>query len=223
MLVLKVVLAPLMVTGATLAGRRWGAKVAGIVTATPIVAGPILLILALDHGRDFGAAAARSALLGIVALSVFCTLYARVALHGWSWPRTLAAGWLGYVVVALALANVTVTAGAGLAAALLALAAAYAGIGVGERPAARIHPPPSWDLPARAGATAALVLAITGAAGALGPELSGVLTPFPIATTVLATFTHAQDGPPAVRAMLQGFVKALPGFAAFFFGLAVLL
>jgi len=62
-----------------------------------------------------------------------------------------------------------------------------------------------------------LVLAITGAAGTLGPALSGVLTPFPIATTIVVAFWLAQDGPAASRSLLRGFVRALPGFALCFF------
>ena len=37
----------------------------------PIVAGPILLILYLDHGSAFAADAARAATLGIVPLAAF--------------------------------------------------------------------------------------------------------------------------------------------------------
>jgi hypothetical protein len=44
-----------------------------------------------------------------------------------------------------------------------------------------------------------------------------VLTPFPIATTVVVAFSLAQDGPAASRSLLRGFVRALPGFALCFF------
>jgi hypothetical protein len=115
-LALKVTLAPLLVTLATLAGRRWGAIVAGAVTALPIVAGPILAIIAIEHGREFGDAAARSALLGVVALAASCVAFARTADHGW--PATIAAGWLVYGVVAAALSGVHVPPAAGLALAL---------------------------------------------------------------------------------------------------------
>ncbi|MEV6932252.1 hypothetical protein AB0M46_48255 [Dactylosporangium sp. NPDC051485] len=70
-LVLKLLLAPLLVAGSSLAGRRWGAQVAGVLVALPIVAGPILLIACLEHGPAFGARAAASALLGLVSLALF--------------------------------------------------------------------------------------------------------------------------------------------------------
>ena len=222
-LALKVALAPLLVVAATLAGRRWGATVAGVVTALPVVAGPILAIVAIEHGRAFGAGAARGALLGIVALSVFCVVFAHAGLRGWSWPAALATGWGAFAATALILSRIEAPPGWGLAAALAALALAYPLLGTPAATARRTHPPPAWDLPARAGLTIALVLAVTGAAGALGPTLSGVFTPFPIATSVLAAFTLAQDGPEAARGTLRGFVRALPGFALCFFVVALAL
>jgi len=222
-LAMKVFLAPLLVTGATLAGRRWGALVGGVVTAVPIVAGPILAILTIEHGRSFGAAAARGALLGVVALSAFCAVFAWSASTGRSWPRALALGWLAYAVVAAVVSRFDLAPGWGLLAALAALAVGYRLIGAPGLVGPRDRPPPAWDLPARAGLTAVLVLALTAAAGALGPTASGVLTPFPVAATVLAAFTLQQDGAIAVRALLQGFVRALPGFALCFFVVAMAL
>ena len=52
-LALKLLLAPLLVVASSLAGRRWGPQVAGVLVVLPVVAGPILLILYLDHGSHF--------------------------------------------------------------------------------------------------------------------------------------------------------------------------
>ncbi len=45
----------------------------------PVVAGPILLVETLLHGREFGADAAAGALLGLAALAAFVVVYGRVA------------------------------------------------------------------------------------------------------------------------------------------------
>jgi hypothetical protein len=221
-LALKLTLAPALVVLATLAGRRWGQRVAGAVTALPVVAGPILAIITIEQGRAFGEAAARSALLAILALAAFCVAFGRVAAAGRPWPVALLGGWGAYGVVAAGVAEVDAPPVLGLAAALIALG--VAGLLIGPPPAAVPRtPPPWWDLPARAALTAALVVIITGAANGLGPAWSGVLTPFPIATTVMVAFVHGQDGPVALRTLLAGFVRALPGFALSFFLAAVLL
>ena len=75
-LALKLLLAPLLVVASSLAGRRWGPRLAGILVVLPIVAGPILLILYLDHGSEFSANAARAATLGIVPLAAFALIFA---------------------------------------------------------------------------------------------------------------------------------------------------
>ena len=90
-------------------------------------------------------------------------------------------------------------------------------------PAGPRTPPPAWDLPGRALATAVLIVALTGAAGELGPALAGTLSPFPVATTVVAAFVLAQDGPAAATELLRGFLRAIFGTVAFCFLVAVLL
>jgi hypothetical protein len=82
---------------------------------------------------------------------------------------------------------------------------------------------PWWDLPARAVATAALVLTVSQAAEWLGPELSGVLAPFPIALSVVCAFAAAQTGRVGLIGLLRGIVPGLDGFALFCFVLAVTL
>ena len=70
-LALKLLLAPGFIVATTLISRRFGVGVAGIVAGLPAIAGPILLVLALDHGHGFARSAANGVLLGIVALVVF--------------------------------------------------------------------------------------------------------------------------------------------------------
>ena len=73
----------------------------------------------------------------------------------------------------------------------------------------------------RAGCALALVLALTTAAGWLGPQLSGLLAPFPVITTVLATFTHSQRGAGEAVRLLRGMLTGFVAFALFCFTLTV--
>ena len=75
--------------------------------------------------------------------------------------------------------------------------------------------PPRWDLVVRMSAAAALVLALTSAAAWLGPSLSGFLASFPLATTILVAFAHAQRGSAAVSGFFRGFLPVLPMFGVF--------
>lgn len=223
LLLVKLSLAPLLVVCSSLAGRRWGPAVSGLLVALPLVAGPILLITDLERGADFASRAASSSLLGLVALAAFVVVFARLACrHGWAFA--VGAGWIAFLGVALGLSLLPVGA---LVAALLATG--------GFALAPKLMPPdphfdgpvvgrlPAWDLPARAIATALLVLGLTGAAAGLGPTLTGVLTPFPISTSVLAAFVLVQEGPLHANALLRGFLRGAFGFVAFCFLVAVLL
>jgi hypothetical protein len=131
------------------------------------------------------------------------------------------AGWLAFALGTLLLDGVTLPVG-------MALVLVWLGFGVGlwllPRP---LSPPPAparppaWDLPLRAGCALLLVLVLTTIAGWLGPTLSGLLAPFPVITTVLATFTHAQRGPAEAARLLRGMLTGFGAFALFCFILAV--
>jgi MFS family permease len=223
LLLVKLTLAPALVVGSSLAGRRWGPEASGLLVALPLVAGPILLIVDLDHGAHFASRAAAASLLGLVALASFAVVFARVSRRR-GWLVSVAAGWLAFLVVALAFSAAALPAGVGLAIALAAYAIAPRLMPPGSRrptsPRAQL---PLWDLPARALATAVLVLGLTGAAAGFGPTLTGVLTPFPISNTVLAAFVLVLEGPAHANAFLRGFLRGAFGFVAFCFLVAVLL
>ncbi|HET7343490.1 MAG TPA: hypothetical protein VFL90_18640, partial [Methylomirabilota bacterium] len=56
-LLLKLAATPLLIAGASLAGRRWGPAVGGWLVGLPLTSGPVAVFLALEHGAAFAAAA----------------------------------------------------------------------------------------------------------------------------------------------------------------------
>jgi hypothetical protein len=192
--------------------------------ALPIVAGPILLITCLEHGTRFGARAASAALLGLTSLTLFVLTFAWAA-RSWGWSTTLPLSWAVCLLADIALTRLTVAHGWGLA---LVLASAWTVTkllpGSSTEPAATATTVswPWWDLPARAVATALLVMTLSAISGAVGPSMTGVLAPFPIATSVLAAFILAQRGTVDAIRLLRGVPRGLSGFAAFCFLVAAL-
>src|SRR5436190_2252861 len=79
----------------TLAGRRWGPAVAGWLSGLPIVAGPILFFISIEQGPEFGAAAAKGTLSGLVAVLAFIVGYAWSATRR-SWLVSALMGWFAY-------------------------------------------------------------------------------------------------------------------------------
>ena len=222
-LALKLILAPAFVVGASLTARRFGPRVGGLVGGLPVVAGPILLVLAIVHDRAFAARSATASLLGLVSLTAFVVVYGFAA-RRLRWPGALALAWLAFLAMTALASTVHLAATPALA---LAFAAFVAGRAMLPAPAAEPSPvgsgPPVWDLPVRAGCAAAMVLAITAASAGLGPRLSGLLAPSPIITTVLAAFTHAQLGADATLRLLRGMLTGFFAFALFSWTVALAL
>ena len=173
-LALKLLLAPGFIVATSLLSRRFGVGVAGVVAGLPAIAGPILLVLALDHDHGFVQGAATGVLLGIVALVVFVLAFAWVGLRA-GWPWALAGGWGSFVAVIAALSPVDVGPIPALAVACTACAC---GLVLLPRPGTAapqsvVHPP--FDLLLRAVCAVVPVVSVTAAARVLGPHLSGLV------------------------------------------------
>ncbi len=223
LLAVKLTLAPAFVVGVSLASRRFGPRVGGLSAGLPVVAGPILLVYALGQGRVFASGAAGGALLGLVSLTAFLVVYSRVGAHA-SWRVALLAGWLTFALATAVLSTFSISVGAALAVAAVGVMAGLVTLPYPSgAESAHTLPPPRWDLPLRAACAAALVLTLAAVSGWLGPRLSGLLAPFPVIATVLATFTHAQRGVDDVRRMARGMVTGFCAFAAFCFTVSVTL
>jgi hypothetical protein len=219
-LLVKLFLAPSFVVGASVTARRFGPRVGGLVAGLPVVAGPILLAYALAHGSGFAADAATGTLLGLVSLIAFVVVYGRLAGRLF-WGASMFGGWLAFAVATAFFSALSVPAAGGLVLAFAALAAGLAALPRPQPVAPSSDPLPRWDLPLRAACALALVLTLTAIAGWLGPQLSGLLAPFPIIATVLATFTHAQRGVDETLRLLRGLISGFGAFALFCFTLAV--
>ncbi|HWT39649.1 MAG TPA: hypothetical protein VN289_25420, partial [Paraburkholderia sp.] len=127
MLALKLALVPGFLAALTMAGRVWGPSVAGWLAGLPVVAGPIVLLLALDRGTAFAVQASAASIAAIAASEAFNFAYAwtcRVS----RWPAALLAGLLAWAVVAVMLAHLSLELAGSLAAACVAVAVSQAGL-----------------------------------------------------------------------------------------------
>ncbi len=177
------------------------------------MAGPIMLLFALEQGPEFAAKAAESSLLGVVSFSAFCLMYTHVAKH-YSWLTSLVSGWICFGGSTYLLQKVPSGWWINAIAAWLAIRFALLLL---PKPSSPLLPRTgrAWDIPARMITTAMLVISLTTAASGLGSHISGLLTPFPIVTSVVAVFAHRDQGfAGAVRA-LQGLIASMSAFAVF--------
>jgi hypothetical protein len=211
---LKLATMPLVIVTATLAGRRYGAGVAGLILGLPIVSGPISVFIAVEQGVDFAREAASGTLLGLIALATYCLSYGFAA-RRLAWPGALVCG-LGatasmvWLLETLALPEalvIWVTASAIILAILICPA---------PGPALQRKPPPAWDLPARIIVSTTFMMTVTVFAASIGPTMTGMASTFPVMLSVMAPFTHRVEGQAAVLSMLRGCIEGLVTFALFF-------
>ena len=215
MLLLKLLLVPGLVAAVTVAVRRWGPAVGGWLAGLPVVAGPVLVFYALEQGTPFAARAANGTLTGLIATTAFVVAYARASVR-WRWPVCMVLGWTAFAAVLLVLHAVQL----GVVSSFVYVVVATV---TGRRALPRLQPAPLYaparysrtDLPIRLVATATLVVSLTGLANRLGPSLSGLLNAFPVLTTIIAVFTHAQRGRAAMVHFLNGYLQSVVGFALF--------
>jgi hypothetical protein len=219
-LAVKLVVTPLLIGGASLAGRRWGHQLGGWLVALPLTSGPVAFLLATDHGVGFAATAAVGMLAGTISQVAFALAYRGLARRG-RLPA-LVGGLLGFAVSTLALSWLQWPALATFG--LVVAVVASASLLIRRRPPGEpgaSGTPPGWDLPARMLVATGVVLAVTAAAPVLGPRLAGLLSPLPVFGIVLVVFGHHADGPTAAVGVLDGLVVGLLAPAVFFVAVAL--
>jgi hypothetical protein len=221
MLTLKLIMTPLLIAFVTLVGRRWGPGISGWLMGFPLTSGPVSIFLALQYGRAFAARAAIGTLGGIASVCVFCLVYSLVS-RKTGWPVSTLAAMMAFFA-AILLWN---TASLGLIPTILidVLVVGLILLALPRREAAQgTGVTPRWDIPARMLVATAFVVGLTTFAATLGAQLSGLLSPFPIFTTVIAIFTHHQQGADTASQLLRGVVVGTFSFLCFFLVVAVLL
>ena len=221
-LALKLVLTPVLVGAASLAGRRWGSALGGWLVGIPFTSGPIAFFLALDFGPRFAANAAVGIIAGAASQAAFCLGYAWAAQRA-GWPASLLAASLAFAAAIAVVSAVLLPAPGLFLVIIVALVVSlFLMPGYTMRSVEQIDFP-TWDLPARMVVATAFVVVLTAAAPFLGARLAGFLAPFPLYATVLAVFAHRIQGSGPAVGVLRGLLLGLFAFASFFLTRALLL
>jgi hypothetical protein len=218
---LKITLMPSIIAFITLIARRWGNQMGGLIGSMPWVAGPILVFFILEQGKAFGIQAVPGIMIGILALISFCFSYSTFS-QRYSWLPTLLQSYVVYALVAFSLnylqPNLWISYG--LVQMSLWMALRYLPVPAITTTTGRRLP---YEIPIRMLVATAFVAFITGLAAVLGPTWSGILTPFPILTSILAIFAHSLQGNHAAISTLRGLLIGIFGFSTFLFLQAFLL
>lgn len=220
-LVLKLILAPVIIGSASLAGRKWGPAVSGWIVGMPLTSGPVIFFVALSHDLTFAASTALGVISGGLSLVAYALTYAWLATR-FRWYVALIGGFTVFAISTTLLQNITFP----LIPVFLVVCAAIA-LGLRSMPKDAVEegevPFGKWDIPSRILIGTGFILLITGSAQFLGPRLTGLLTMIPLYVTILAIFAHRHQGPAAAAHVLRGLLYGMFAFAGFFITLSLLI
>ena len=220
--VLKLILAPIILGGASLAGRRWGPAVSGWLVGLPLTSGPVIFFLALSNGTTFAASAINGTLSGGFSLVAFCLVYAWLAIR-FDWRAALAGSMLAYFGIVLLMQNTLLP----FAALIISVTLTFLfGLVLMPRNGTMEFndiQPGRWDIPFRILIGTSFIILLTELAPFLGSRLTGLLATIPLYTAILTVFAHRLNGPAGAAHVLRGLLFGLFGFSGFFLALSLLL
>lgn len=212
LLVVKILVTPLLMLAVSLAARRWGSFVGGALSGLPLTSGPISVYFAIEHGAGFAQQAAAGSLVGLAAIMasyLACGLASRrLSATPTILPTLVAFAAVSLLFLHLAEPSLSALAALALAATILLLWPAG--------PAHAASPVSRFGLLVRMTTATALVLLVTGLAGALGPAVAGALAPTPVIAWPLIYFAYRDGGRRDALDAIRGNASGGLGLVAFY-------
>lgn len=219
---LKLIVTPLLMWAISLASRRWGGLLGGLLSGLPVTSALVMTFLCLEQGTAFALGAVPGALGGLAAVQATYTFYLFA---------TRRLGIAAAVLLAIPFYGLAAYAFTHWGSLYLSIGVALLLIGVLIRASGREPKPDTlararhryWEIPLRMVSATALLMLTTRLASWLGPATSGMLAPIPVIAWPLVVFAHVQHGRAGMAAMVRGNAIGAVGVIAFYLVIAGLL
>jgi hypothetical protein len=230
LLALKLVLAPLAVWLASVASRRYGHVIGGVLSGFPMIAAPVTAALLIDHSAEHVASIAFATVGGLVATLAFIIAFSWTAKIKQPWCICLCAAAIAFIGMAALMQTLLQTLLQALNLPTMVLVAlGFCAPWLARALLPQLAPPnsapviPSAELILRLIGAFVMATALILSAGQTPAWLSGLLIAWPITGSILPCFTQRLSGPNATVAFFSGFTRGLTGLAVFFCILGFLL
>ncbi|WP_229235552.1 MULTISPECIES: hypothetical protein [Emticicia] len=220
---IKIIMMPLVIGGVTIASKKWGNLVGGMIASMPWIAGPIMLFFTFEQGVNFAVDSVKGIMIGVIGVLAFCFAYIYSAVKS-KWHISLLLAYLAFIGTTILLKTLENLMNLDLWF-LLVVILSLLGIKVFPHLETQSASGQNlkYDIYLRMIIITVFVTLITYLAKILGPTWSGILTPFPIITAILAAFTHYTQGAYGTSIILRGILTGFIGFASFLYLQAQLL
>ncbi len=209
----KLIGTPLLLACATLAARRWGQMIGGLIIGLPLVSGPISVFLAIENGAAFAVQTTFGSFVGTAALAVFALVYSFACRFGIGYAVVF--GLISYSVSAWGFAQLDWGI---YSLCILTIATLGGALLLAPTPpsAAVRSQPPKYDLLMRMGMMATLNIAITLAAPFIGSTLTGIAATFPYMALTMSIFGQLQGSFADAQRVMKGLITGLFSGCAFY-------
>ncbi|MFS0827381.1 hypothetical protein [Pseudomonas phoenicis] len=212
---LKLLITPMLMLGISLAGKRWGTQLGGLLSGLPLTSALVMLFIGLEQGPAFALQAVPGALAGLAAVQATYLCYFLITRRCPAW-LACCVSLLFYGVGAWCMSQL-----GGLVLPVAVTVAMLVANLIATRPhpdlgRARLVPTPRWVIPMRMATATLLLLAITASAERLGPVASGVLAPIPVIAWPLMVFAHVQGGRFELATIVRGNAIGAVGVIGFY-------
>jgi hypothetical protein len=212
-LVLRIICAPLSVLLGTLAQRRFGHAVGGLIVGLPLLFLPFLWLVAHDYGVDFARAMTGSLLIAasaeVALLWTFAALAPRV-----SATRSMLGALAAFALTASLLKVIHVSLTVGTVLGVLSLSLALV---LWPRTTPRAPVTGRQRLGLRLVVSTVFTVVLITFAGRLGASLSGILDAIPLTSVMMAFFTRRENSAEASSAFLRGVTRGSFSYVAAMF------
>ena len=190
----------------------------GWLVSLPFTSAPVIFFLAIEQGDDFASKASVGVILGMASIILFSFAYCWLALRrkGAAWPYPVLLGSAAFFLLTFIFEGIRVPSVAAFVGVVAFLLLAYRWLPLARGTSGSIPPVARWEIAFRMVAATVLVLLITQASTILGPQLSGLLTPFPVYVSVLASSTYRLQGAASAAQLVRGATLGLFTPAVFF-------
>lgn len=219
--ILKLILAPLIIGSASLAGRKWGASISGWLVGLPLTSGPVVFFLALSHNREFVFESIQGVLSGLFSIVAFSLAYAWSA-KKLTWLISFTLSVMAFFSVTLIFQNISLPFLTIFIYDIIVIL--FSVILMPKSGNSKSTATPSkWDIPSRIIIGTSFIILITAIAPYIGARLTGVLTMIPLYVSILTIFAHRHDGGDSAINVLRGLTYGLFAFASFYLTLGLLI
>lgn len=208
LLIAKILVTLVAVVGLSLIAEHVSPQVAGILAGYPHGIAIVLYFIGLEQGAEFGGHAAMFAVGGLSANAFLAFVYYLLCRSKhWTNVGLAALGSVaGFLAFAAVLKQLSLSAVEAIGFTLVVLF--VSGFLLRNIQNSKITTKPKIRLPdmvLRAALAALIVLAITGLAGVIGPDWSGLLSGFPVVTYPFLLIIHAKHGPAPISTIAKNY------------------